>query len=107
MAEIKDLKRMCETYNNCERCPLSCKSYAPPYELPDNADEIVDEWVKEHPVKTYAMDFFKKFPDAPKGKDGTPIPCIKDMYDVDKQLTECFKGNIDCLKCWNQEIKNG
>lgn len=107
MAQIKDLKRMCEGYNKCERCPLSCKSYAPPYELPDNSDEIVDKWVKEHPVKTYAMDFFKKFPDAPKGKDGTPIPCIKDIYDVDKQLTECFKGNIDCLKCWNQEIKNG
>ena len=51
MAQIKDLKRMCEAYNNCERCPLSCKSYAPPYELPDNSDEIVDKWVKQHPVK--------------------------------------------------------
>lgn len=111
MAEIKDLKRMCAAHTLCFKCKLYAgDDWCKMYDLPDNADEvdeIVDKWVKEHPLKTYAMDFFKKFPDAPKGKYGTPIPCIKDMYDVDKQLTECFKGNIDCLKCWNQEIKNG
>lgn len=106
MAQIKDLKRMCAAHESCKECPLRCDCSSPD-DFSNNADEIVDKWVKEHPVRTYAMDFFKKFPDAPKGKYGTPIPCIKDMYDVDKQLTECFKGNIDCLKCWNQEIKNG
>ena len=104
MATIKNLRRMCKFYKSkCSDCPLQGKCCA--CEIPDNADEIVDKWVKEHPIRTYAQDFFKKFPNAPKGRYGTPIPCIEDIYDVDKQLTECSKGNIDCLKCWNQEVK--
>ena len=91
---------MCEAYNNCERCPLSCKSYAPPYELPDNSDEIVDKWVKEHPVKTYMQDFFEKFPNAHKDDDGTPKLCIKCLYGDE---FECPEGG--CKKCWNLEMK--
>lgn len=106
MAQIKDLKRMCEAYNNCKSCPLSCKSYTPPYELPDNTDEIVDKWVKEHPAKTYAMDFFEKFPNAPKEYDGIPVPCITGIYGDDKRLKECaVEGNLNCLECWNREMK--
>ena len=99
MARIKDLKRMCEAYTKCERCPLSCKSYAPPYELPDNADEIVDEWVKEHPVKTYAIDFFEKFPNASGG--GTPRFCIMNIdKDLKAKCNEC-----SCCDCWNKEME--
>ena len=104
MAQIKDLKRMCETYNNCERCPLSCKSYAPPYELPDNADEIVDKWAEGHPVKTYAMDFFEKFPNAPKDKDGEPKACVQDIYsDAVVSLEGCREQS--CAECWNEDMK--
>lgn len=62
MARLKDLKRMCDTYTHCSDCPLW--TACPPEKFPDNADEIVDKWVSEHPIKTYAMDFFEKFPDA-------------------------------------------
>lgn len=102
MAEIKDLKRMCKAHENCGECPLLCECSA--YGFSDKLDEIIDKWVKEHPVKTYAMDFFEKFPNAPKGRYGTPVPCIEDIYGVDKKLTGCPKGNVDCLKCWNQEV---
>ena len=97
MAQIKDLKRMCESYKSkCTDCPLCGRCCA--FEI---SDEIVDKWAEEHPVKTYAMDFFEKFPNAPKGKDGGPKPCIKDIYnnlDID-----CSKS--DCVDCWNQEMK--
>ena len=99
MAQIKDLKRMCEFHSDCSKCNLHDGCTA--CELPDNIDEIVDEWVKEHPVKTYAMDFFEKFPNAPKDKDGEPKTCIKNIYnnlDID-----CSKN--DCVDCWNQEMK--
>lgn len=66
MARLKDLKRMCEMYTLCDDCPLSSDEVCMPDSLPDNADEIVDKWVLEHPVKTYAMDFFEKFPNATK-----------------------------------------
>lgn len=65
MASIKDLKRMCEMQKFCADCPLSGEDAScMPDLFPDNANEIVDKWVQEHPVKTYADDFFEKFPDV-------------------------------------------
>ena len=104
MAEIKDLKRMCDFHSYCTKCELfkpfhSCEVCF----LPDNVDEIVDKWVKEHPVKTYAMDFFEKFPNAPKDKDGKPETCIKKIYsDV---VVSCSCMAQSCAKCWDQEMK--
>ena len=99
MAQIKDLKRMCAAHENCEECPLRCDCSSP-NSFSDNADEIVDKWVKEHPVKTYAMDFFEKFPKAPGG--GTPRFCIMNIdKDLKAKCNEC-----SCSDCWNQEIKN-
>ena len=99
MAQIKDLKRMCEFHSDCSKCNLhdGCTVC----ELPDNIDEIVDKWVEEHPAKTYSMDFFEKFPNAPKDKNGTPIFCITNIYKVLKiKCDEC-----SCSDCWNQEMK--
>lgn len=104
MAQIKDLKRMCATYmdNDCYGCPLECFTSLP-CDIPNNADEIVDKWVKEHPVKTYAMDFFEKFPNAPKDIDGKPKTCIKTIYsDV---CVSCSFGAQSCTKCWDREMK--
>lgn len=104
MAQIKDLKRMCATYmdNDCYGCPLECFTSLP-CDMPNNADEIADKWVKEHPVKTYAMDFFEKFPNAPKDIDGKPKTCIKTIYsDV---CVSCSFGAQSCAKCWDREMK--
>lgn len=44
MAQIKDLKRMCKSYEDgCRNCPIGCSKIVYPQNLPDNADEIVDE----------------------------------------------------------------
>ena len=104
MAQIKDLKRMCEFLDDCSKCEFFEPSYTcGVYFLSDNADKIVDKWVKEHPVKTYAMDFFEKFPNAPKDKDGKPKTCIKTIYsDVG---VSCSFGTQSCAKCWEQEMK--
>lgn len=106
MAQIKDLKRMCASYDDCVKCELYVNDCSRIYGLPDNADEIVDKWVKEHPAKTYMQDFFEKFPNAPKEYDGIPVPCITGIYGDDKRLKECaVEGNLNCLECWNQEMK--
>ena len=98
MAQIKDLKRMCAAHDNCLKCELyvGCDRI---YNLPDNIDEIVDKWVKEHPVKTYAMDFFEKFPNAPKDDDGKPKCCRISIYE-DK--LECPDGG--CTACCDREM---
>ena len=104
MAEIKDLKRMCASYTGCLNCELYVNGCIKIYDLPDNADEIVDKWVKEHPVKTYMQDFFEKFPNAPKEKGGEPTTCIENIYgDVGVSQEECRKQS--CAECWNQEMK--
>lgn len=98
MAQIKDLKRMCATYD-CYDCPLRC-DHSSPDSFSDNADEIVDKWVKEHPVKTYAMDFFEKFPNAPKDDNGNPKCCCISIYG-DK--LKCPDGG--CEECWGREME--
>ena len=99
MASIKDLKRMCSACHDCERCPMS-RYLCTPEDLPDNADEIVDKWVAEHPAKTYAMDFFEKYPDAPKGVDGTPKVCWQNVYGDGK-----YCDSDMCTDCWNREME--
>ena len=103
MAQIKDLKRMCAAHENCEECPLRCDCSSPD-SFSDNADEIVDKWVMEHPVKTYATDFFEKFPNAPKEKSGEPKSCIKNIYsNVVVSCKECETRS--CYMCWNQKME--
>ena len=99
MASIKDLKRMCSAYTKCEKCPMSMYLCAPG-DLPDNADEIVNKWVAEHPIKTYAMDFFEKFPDAPRNSGGVPKICRSSAYG---EMECCTPRN--CTNCWNQEME--
>ena len=105
MAQIKDLKRMCASYvdNDCDGCPLGyCTNYCThfPCNMSDNADEIVDKWAEEHPIKTYMQDFFEKFPNALKEESSEPKTCVKNIYGID---IDCSK--IDCVDCWNQEMK--
>lgn len=104
MAGIKDLKRMCDSYEKCSDCPMgdTCRGDSV-LSLPDNTDEIVNKWVQEHPVKTYAMDFFEKFPNAQVHNDKTPSACREQVYGG------CCPKEFDkvssCKDCWNMEMK--
>lgn len=109
MATIKDLKRMCMACTNClccTFCDFCCDVDYPIENLPDNADEIVDKWVKEHPVKTYINDFMNKFPHlAELDYDFKPTIysysyfCRKQLYGGN------FKCTSNCEPCWNEEMK--
>lgn len=100
MASIKDLKRMCDFYPHCSGCPIKSILTCSVYRLPDNIEEIIDQWVAEHPVKTYAMDFFEKFPNAPRDSDGVPDICWKHFYGDGKDCP-----SVECTECWNMEMK--
>lgn len=102
MASIKDLNRLCRSQEECNNCPLFIDEVAyctPPFDSPDKAEEVVDKWVAEHP-KTYAMDFFEKFPNAPRGSDGAPKTCWKHVYGDGK-----YCSSDACTECWNREMK--
>ena len=102
MASIKDLKRMCESFDYCEKCVLKRKC-GNPASIDEAVDEIVDKWVAEHPVKTYAMDFFEKFPNAERELETVEIVRCKDC--------KYYTNNIDddCLRdgfCSLEEVGN-
>lgn len=103
MANIKDLKRLCSFYIGCIDCPIKSEYTCSVPRFPDNADEIVDKWVAEHPIKTYAMDFFNKFPNAHRLKSGVPKVCIERIYNVACIDEYCCEPK--CEECWNREMK--
>lgn len=99
MAQIRDLVRMCKSYPGCDGCPFDgdCALDS----LPDNADEVVDNWAKEHPRKRYVDDIMEKFPNVEKNDSGLPIVCIHRLYG--KEVSNCVENN--CWECWTKEMK--
>ena len=73
--------------------------------------EQVEQWAKEHPVKTRQSEFLKMWPDAEIGDDGYPsvAPCqlYKDMEEKDENGVFC--KNCGCGICrrdfWLKEIE--
>ena len=98
---LKALGRLCNNYLCGDNCPLidSCD---------DESDDgyvrkvqIVEQWAREHPVKTRQSEFLKMFPNA-RIDDGVIFlgPCA-----IDKS----HKCTLDCKKCchdfWLKEIE--
>lgn len=112
---ISESKRMCEYYsdNNTGECCGSCPFYpdfclTTPNINPENAEEAirrVQKWSDEHPApkpKTYADDFFEKFPNATRKHNNIPFGCRGNVYgfackyyDHEKKFDQSF-----CEKCW-------
>ena len=107
---LKAFGRLCNNYLCGDNCPLidSCD---------DESDDgyvrkvqIVEQWAKEHPVKTRQSEFLKMWPDAEIGDDGLPsvAPCqlYKDMEEKDENGVCC--KNCGCGICrrdfWLKEI---
>ena len=108
---VKQRDRVCDYYVNCGDCPAGsyegCSSLS---EIP-NLVPIVEQWAKEHPVKTRQDEFFNQWPDAEIGYDGLPTvaPCqlYKDIEEKDENGVCC--KNLECAECrrdfWLKEIK--
>ena len=104
----RELARMCKAYEYCDGCPLEKGGEEEPFSCGDirisdkyiqKKIDIVEKWSKKHPVKTMAMDFFEKFPNAPSN-NGVPICCPSQIYE--NKNSSC-DGN--CEKCWNRPLE--
>ena len=107
---LHELKRLCDSRDGCvadaankERCPMFgiCEDVLTKIDIEDATKliEIMQKRSDEHSKKTYAQDFFEKFPDAPKDeavKGKFPWACRIGIYG----------GNCDntgaCYECWNE-----
>ena len=109
-ATIYDLWRMCKYFKgNCIDCPLYgkiCVLKLNTYSRKsiDEANEILLNWCKEHPVKTRQDKFLEMFPNAPIYTDGVleVKPCHIGAY------AEC-SSEVDCDYCrskyWLAEVE--
>ena len=111
---LKQFNRMCKTYNDdgCTECPAYKYRCGEEFdEQEEDGVSIVEQWAKEHPVKTRQSEFLKQWPDAEVGDDGYPsvAPCqlYKDMEEKDENGVCC--KNCGCGICrrdfWLKEIE--
>ena len=111
---LKQFNRMCNTYiyGGCTECP------AYKYRCGDDFDEqeedgvsIVEQWAKEHPVKTRQSEFLKQWPNAAIRMDGllSVAPCQLYFGLIHCESMEDCKSRKVCDKCkrdfWLKEIE--
>lgn len=111
-----EAKRLCDSRTACsaneknkERCPLFvfCKSNITTRSVEEitTAIENLQKWSDGHSEKTYAQDFFEKFPKAQSGSDGTPFVCRKTIYgEVPPKDERCDRRGA-CKDCWNEPME--
>ena len=104
--------RMCHSYESCVGCPM--EDWDDHCMVSMNLKQMintVEQWAKEHPVKTRQSEFLKQYHDADIGDDGYPsvAPCqlYKDMEEKDENGVCC--KNCGCAECrrdfWLKEIE--
>ena len=84
------------------------------FKLEEKDTEIVDQveqWAKEHPVKTRQDEFFNQWPDAEIGYDGLPTvaPCQLNIELLQCESQDDCEERGACGKCrcdfWLKEIE--
>ena len=104
---VKELRRIRKSHPACNVCQLNSKFcyIANMCEDAEKAVKIVEQWAKDHPVKTRQSEFLKMFPKA--AKNGRVLDfCPKDL-DIDYMPPKRCE-NISCSACktgyWNEEV---
>ena len=114
---LSELKRLCDSRDGCvanaankERCPMFevCEDALTRICAEDaiKAVENLQKWSDEHPKKTYAQDFFEKFPKAQSNSDGTPFVCRKRIYGGIRSTLEDCDYTGACYRCWNEPLND-
>lgn len=109
---FKARKRMCEA-TNCNGCKLyhaqvGC-CITPQYEKIEVCEEaiaIVEQWAKEHPIKTRQSEFLKHYPGARITIDGFLHACPMDVSS-DTGINCSAQTCTECRKAfWLAEVEN-
>lgn len=101
---IKARNRMCKSLPSCNGCPLN-NNGCPRLEavIADKIVDIVEQWAKEHPIKTRQSEFLKQWPEAKV--DGTGVLKVPPCYlkNMKCPYTNCC---YDCRReFWTQEVE--
>lgn len=118
--KVMEIKRRVCLNMSCSVCPLReeinnrkmlCSGFMA--EHPAKVEQILIEWDKAHPVKTFLSDFLEKYPNAPlNNEDGTPKWQCPYRLGYTRQngttVENCIfdsNGKSDCLACWNRPLE--
>lgn len=116
---IKQINRLCEAQEDCKDCPLighacdvntatimSCYNI----ESVQKMVQIVEQWAKDHPVKTRQSEFLKMFPNAYLETITRLLPCSLDRTLKPFRCAKYGYLSITCRcdRCrddyWNEEV---
>ncbi len=111
---MREYKRMCASYGNCQNCPMREDNNGQCTEVPSRLSEeftykvtkVVEEWSAAQSVTTRADLFKKIYPSAATGLSGALFicPAMVDIHFRCEDETECVKCR---KKYWLKEVQDG
>ena len=110
---LKELKRICYLYDECEKCPFDSKCVGIINKSDEELKKIVDiteKWLKEHPRKTRQSVFLKQYPEAEIDVNGVvglcPMFISATHRDSDRNCNHPERLCKDCRReFWMQEVE--
>nr|DAI63314.1 MAG TPA: hypothetical protein [Caudoviricetes sp.] len=110
---VKELRRLHKMQKICNGCPLrnndTCIAGLCDDGLCDEAEkavQIVEQWAKDHPIKTRQSEFLKMFPNAQMVNIERTF-CVA-HFDSTKKCKEILPSDEQCIACrykfWNEEV---
>lgn len=107
---VKTVNKLCKNLK-CKECPVYkngryCMVGFDDYSVEDIEETVskVEQWAKDHPIKTRQSEFLKMFPDARVNDDG--ILCFLPCCIEDSLRDKC--GSRNCGYCrkiyWSEEV---
>lgn len=111
---LKELHRMCSKSGTCDDCPIykatgrNCGLAYNNAEMLAGHVGIVEQWAKEHQVKTHQSVFLERYPKARRLDCGGLDICPREIDgggcdEYDEHYLNC----VDCKrKYWSQEAPN-
>lgn len=107
---LRERKRMCNYYSNCEGCPLDeSKCVIDSTILDEDCKRIaaaIEQWSKEHPRKTRQSVFLEQWPNCMMDGDCVVGMCPRN---VEKNYICDLNRSAGCPDCrrefWMQEVE--
>lgn len=111
---IKERSRMCNSYEDCDDCPLGEAECVITDTTPDDdckrIIDAVDKWSKEHPRKTRQSVFLERYPETVIDQYGVIRLCPVNISAAFRDSNgDCAVAELMCEDCrrkfWMQEVE--
>ena len=113
---LRERRRMCNAQDDCDTCPICivCADYFVNHnysqEKASGMVSTVEQWAKEHPIKTRQSVFLKMLPNVPLNDKGQPAFCPKLLDTEYHPVGSCCLDVDICQRCmdnfWGQEVED-